>query len=400
MNLLFLLCLFGASVVNSYQVFSLKTQPVLKSRLGLGLVYNLDKRHGYGHGHGHGQTTATVTTTGTTTGTTTALFCASKDQEEESSLSSLVPQSPQFNARASTHRVLRFASGLGAASIACLCSKIVRAEEDSVLLVREQIEQNQAKFAAEVENTRALNSDEFVVSFSNQGLGLKLLETYYQGFPIVSVKEVSDKFKYPKELISGCIVVKINDDKVDGLTLKTISEMIKRTETRPIAIKFRDPNKYFELLDSTKGAPRRVITSSYLPANARDPGAPEQIIKVERLAMPPAENRLRPSQMLDVLEVQYAAQILDRGEVLEPIVDSSARGTSAKSIYYVLGQQNGPPGTKLPPGWDLTLQGMVVGEKRRITLPYTLGYDRKGDSKLNIPPFTTLVYTVQLLSIT
>ena len=52
----------------------------------------------------------------------------------------------------------------------------------------------------------------------------------------------------------------------------------------------------------------------------------------------------------------------------EKIVDTSAQrsppGTSAGSIYYVLGQRNGPPG-QFPPGWDLTLRGMVVGEKRR-----------------------------------
>ena len=31
-------------------------------------------------------------------------------------------------------------------------------------------------------------------------------------------------------------------------------------------------------------------------------------------------------------------------------------GTSSRSIYYVLGQQNGPPG-KFPTGWDITLRG-------------------------------------------
>ena len=74
-------------------------------------------------------------------------------------------------------------------------------------------------------------------------------------------------------------------------------------------------------------------------------------------------------------------------------------GSSAKSIYYILGQQNGPPG-KFPQGWDLTLMGMVVGEKRRITLPYTLAYDRKGNKELGIPPFAAMVYTVKLLSLT
>ena len=65
----------------------------------------------------------------------------------------------------------------------------------------------------------------------------------------------------------------------------------------------------------------------------------------------------------------------------------------------MLGQQNGPPG-KFPPGWDLTLRGMVVGEKRKITLPFSLAYDMKGDKDRGIPPFADIVYTVKLLSIT
>jgi FKBP-type peptidyl-prolyl cis-trans isomerase len=84
-------------------------------------------------------------------------------------------------------------------------------------------------------------------------------------------------------------------------------------------------------------------------------------------------------------------------------VDSSAEkappGTSTQSIYYILGQRNGPPGT-FPPGWDYTLRGMVVGEKRRITLPYTLAFERKGVKDRGIPPFATMIYTVKLLSLT
>lgn len=65
----------------------------------------------------------------------------------------------------------------------------------------------------------------------------------------------------------------------------------------------------------------------------------------------------------------------------------------------MLGQRNGPPG-KYPPGWDLTLRGMYVGEKRRIVLPYTLAYDRKGLPEKNIPPYANIVYTVRLISLT
>lgn len=74
-------------------------------------------------------------------------------------------------------------------------------------------------------------------------------------------------------------------------------------------------------------------------------------------------------------------------------------GSSTRTIYYVLGQRNGPPG-QYPPGWDFTLRGMVVGEKRRIRLPYRLAYDRKGNAAMDIPPLANIIYTVRLRSLT
>lgn len=50
-----------------------------------------------------------------------------------------------------------------------------------------------AKFAADVEKNRALNSDEFVVKFENASLGLGLTEVSYKGFPVVTVTSI----KYP-----------------------------------------------------------------------------------------------------------------------------------------------------------------------------------------------------------
>jgi len=133
-------------------------------------------------------------------------------------------------------------------------------------------------------------------------------------------------------------------------------------------------------------------------SSRRDAGAAEQIIRVERMELPPPEERRRPAVLLDVMEIQYVAQIAGS----DVIVDSSKErtsGSTAGAIYYVLGQQNGPPG-KLPPGWDLSLRGMVVGEKRRVTLPYTLAYDRAGSKDKKIKPFATVVYTVRLVSLT
>ena len=49
-------------------------------------------------------------------------------------------------------------------------------------------------------------------------------------------------------------------------------------------------------------------------------------------------------------------------------------------------------------GWDNGLQGMCVGERRRLTIPSDLGYGDSG-SGAKIPGGATLVFDVELLKI-
>ncbi|XP_062090501.1 peptidyl-prolyl cis-trans isomerase FKBP43-like [Humulus lupulus] len=53
---------------------------------------------------------------------------------------------------------------------------------------------------------------------------------------------------------------------------------------------------------------------------------------------------------------------------------------------------------KVIQGWDVGLEGMRVGEKRRLTVPPPMGYGSEGDGK-NIPPNSWLVYEVALVKV-
>lgn len=49
-------------------------------------------------------------------------------------------------------------------------------------------------------------------------------------------------------------------------------------------------------------------------------------------------------------------------------------------------------------GWDLGLMGAKVGEKRRLTIPYELGYGADGFPP-TIPQKATLIYTIDIMGL-
>jgi FKBP-type peptidyl-prolyl cis-trans isomerase FkpA len=83
--------------------------------------------------------------------------------------------------------------------------------------------------------------------------------------------------------------------------------------------------------------------------------------------------------------VHYTGSLSD-GKVF----DSSE--TRKAPFTFTLGQG------QVIPGWDKGVEGMKVGERRRLTIPSNLGYGEKGVGNI-IPPNATLIFEVELLNV-
>ena len=71
------------------------------------------------------------------------------------------------------------------------------------------------------------------------------IETSYKGFPVVTLRQIKNasiqtaNFNNVKSI--GVIITEVAGKRVDGLPLKTISEIVASAQ-RPLSIKFRDPS--------------------------------------------------------------------------------------------------------------------------------------------------------------
>mmetsp|Transcript_17518 Transcript_17518/g.59888 ORF Transcript_17518/g.59888 Transcript_17518/m.59888 type:complete len:195 (+) Transcript_17518:129-713(+) len=84
----------------------------------------------------------------------------------------------------------------------------------------------------------------------------------------------------------------------------------------------------------------------------------------------------------DEVDVSYVGTLADGGAVFD----------KAKKFSFQLGAG------EVIKGWDQGVCGMAVGERRRLTVPPSLGYGKRGSAP-DIPGDATLIFEVKLLAV-
>ncbi|KAL3778786.1 hypothetical protein ACHAW5_006752 [Stephanodiscus triporus] len=263
------------------------------------------------------------------------------------------------------------------------------------------------------------------------GLGLELGEASFRtNFRVVVRSVAPNSLAESLGIRPGWVVVSVNGADGERTNASGVAIYFNRAVEAALAARdgsaeavltltFRDPAKFRSELESfpidggegggtgataaTRVAPAGDITQRDGNGSPK-PGAyvseqSDQVVTVSQL-IPPKLCRRRATTD-DLLEISYLGQVLETGAIFDGSavkINGEAipgRGNDI-SVFFVLGKQ---PFGQFPPGWDVGLEGMCVGERRRLIIPPVLAYGSTGVPRRGIPPNASLQYDVTLVSL-
>ncbi len=109
---------------------------------------------------------------------------------------------------------------------------------------------------------------------------------------------------------------------------------------------------------------------------------------------------------VDITETGLQYEVLEEGEGEPPVLSSRVKvhyhGTLIDGTVFDSSVDRGEPidfpVSGVIPGWTEALQMMSPGAKYKLYIPYQLAYGERGAGEA-IPPYTTLIFDVELLEI-
>ncbi|KAL3914566.1 MAG: hypothetical protein SGILL_006054, partial [Bacillariaceae sp.] len=275
------------------------------------------------------------------------------------------------------------------------------------------------------DKTRQSPSDEVVISIpksdltTKEGMGLELGEVEFRTNRRVFVKSVTPGSVAERLGIKkDWVVVSINGSTAERTNVEGVAIMVYRAARADdnrdaVDLRFRDPAIFQAKLKDLSASDGEAVTTQVAPAGDTTQRNQDGSVKRGRSVTEQEDQRLSVSQLIppkmcnrgaqtdDLLEISYVGRVLETGNIFDgSAVKINGEGIAGRgndvSIFFVLGKQ---PFGQFPPGWDVGLVGMCVGERRRLTVPPALAYGSAGLPRRGIPPDSTLQYDVTLVSV-
>ena len=247
-------------------------------------------------------------------------------------------------------------------------------------------------------------------------LGIELGEVIFRTNRRIFIKSIApDSIASTYGIKPNLVLVSLNNQSTERTDRKGVQIMVERAISNgdDLRFVFREPGAFQNQIRNMDSS-SQTITTQVAPAGDTTQRNANGSVKFGEKIREQTDQKLSVSQLKpplfckrqadidDLLEISYTGTVLETGKLFDGSTiningNGSVPGRAGDiTVFFVLGKQ---PFGQFPPGWDVGLLGMCVGERRRIVVPPVLGYGNEGVPRRGIPPNATLIYDVSMVSI-